>query len=154
MEYDIIEKLSDLAASDLKLDSKLAEAVRLLLEYFPFDQCLLYLDESGVLRLRAGSDGRTGQAVEAYEKGEGLPGRASVALTPVEAFKEPGETSWEGIEDRGLYGARHAFVVPLKASGRVCGILYFKSAGKGALGNVKKQMSRIAALQVVWSWVY
>jgi signal transduction histidine kinase len=149
MEYDIIEKLSDLAASDLKLDSKLAEAARLLLQYFPFDQCLLYLDDSGVLKLRAGAPGRSGHAVEAYEKGEGLPGRASSALTPVEVFKEPDETSWEGIEDWGLNGARHAFVVPLKGGGRVYGVLYFKSAGKGVLSPAEKQMSRMAALQVV-----
>ena len=52
MEYDIIEKVSDIAASDLKLDAKLSEAARVLLRYFPFEQCLLYFEDSGALKLR------------------------------------------------------------------------------------------------------
>lgn len=149
MEYDIIEKVSDLAASELPLDEKFCEAVKLLLKYFPFDQCLLYLEEGGVLRLRAEANGQSSTAVQAYEKGEGLPWRSLTAGSPVEAFKELDAVSWEGIEDRGLYGASHAFAVPLKGSGRVYGVLYFKSASKGRLSLVKRQMSRVAALQVV-----
>lgn len=149
MDYDIIEKVSDIAASGLKLDNKLTEAVRILLEYFPFDQCLLYLEDSGVLKLRAEANGQSLHAVQAYEKGEGLLWHASEAGVPVEAFKEIDAASWEGIEDRGLYGAAHAFAVPLKGGGRVYGALYFKSAGKGKLSLLKRQMARIAALQVV-----
>jgi signal transduction histidine kinase len=150
MEYDIIEKVSDIAASGLKLDAKLAETARILLRYFPFDQCLLYLEDSGALKLRAEANGQSlHAAVNAYEKGEGLPWHACEAGVPVEAFKEIEAASWEGIEDRGLYGARHALAVPLKGSGRVYGILYFKSVAKGKLSLLKRQMARIAALQVV-----
>ena len=149
MEYDIIEKVSDLAASDLLFGEKLRETARLLLQYFPFDQCLLYLEEGGALKLRAEANGQSAHAPQAYEKGKGLPWHACEAGAPVEAFKEPDAASWKGIDDRGLYGARHALAVPLKGSGRVYGVIYFKSAGRGRLSLVKRQMSRIAALQVV-----
>lgn len=149
MEYDIIEKVSDIAASDLKFDAKLFEAVKILLQYFPFDQCLLYLEDSGALKLRAEANAQSLHAVRVYAKGEGLLWHASEAGVPVEAFKEIDEASWKSIEDRGLYGAAHALAVPLKGSGRVYGALYFKSAGKGKLSLLKRQMSRIAALQVV-----
>ena len=148
MEYDIIEKVSDIAASDLKLDAKLSEAARVLLRYFPFEQCLLYFEDSGALKLRAEANGQL-QAVQAYEKGKGLLWHACEAGVPVEVFKEPDAASWESIEDRGLYGATHALAVPLKGSGRVYGALYFKSAGKGKLSLLKRQMARITALQVV-----
>lgn len=148
MEYDIIDKVSDIAASDLKFDAKLFEAVKILLQYFPFDQCLLYLEDSGALKLRAEANAQL-HAVRAYAKGEGLLWHASEAGVPIEAFKEIDAASWESIEDSGLYGAAHALAVPLKGSGRVYGALYFKSAGKGKLSLLKRQMSRIAALQVV-----
>jgi signal transduction histidine kinase len=148
MEYDIIEKVNDLAASDLPLDSKLAEAAGILLEYFPFEQCLLYLEEEGSLKLHAEANGKA-FAVKAYGKGEGLPWHACETGGLVEAFKAPEAASWEGIEDNGLFGAAHALAVPLKGSGRTYGVIYFKSAERKSLSLPKRRMCRIAALQVV-----
>lgn len=149
MEYDIIEKVSELAASELSLDAKLSEAVRELLGYFPFDRCLLYLEEGGALKLKAESNGLSGAAVKTYEKGEGLPWRAIETGGLIEAFKDRSSASWEDTEDRGLEGTSHAFVVPLKGGGRTFGVLYFKSAEKKTLALMKRQMARVAALQVV-----
>jgi len=149
MEYDIIEKVSDLGASDLLLDAKLSEAVRILLGYFPFDSCALYLEEGGALKLKAESDGACCAAVCAYEKGEGLPWRAIASGGLVEAVKDARAASWEGTEDRGLEGVSHALVVPLKNSGRVYGALYFRSVEHRSLSYMKRQTARITALQVV-----
>lgn len=150
MEYDIIEKVSELAAADLEFETKLSEAARILLGYFPFDSCLVYLDDgAGGLRLRAEANGHCGKAIRSYGRGEGVAWRACQEGAPIEVVKEAGDCSWEGIEDRGLCGARHAYIVPLKGSERNYGVLYFKSASRVRLSLMKRQMARVAALQVV-----
>lgn len=150
MEYDIIEKVSDLAAADLGFEAKLVRAAGFLLEYFPFDSCLLYLDDGvGALRLRAGVNGKAGAAPDVYRKGEGVPWRALEALAPVDVLKGPSGAAWEGLEDPALSGVRHAFVVPLRDKERSYGVIYFRSSSKVALSLVKRRMARIAARQVV-----
>lgn len=150
MEYDIIEKVSELAAADLKLEKKLGEAARILLGYFPYDSCLLYLDDgSGALRLRAEANGQSQTAVESYAKGEGIPWRAKDSGSPVEIIKEPEGSFWEGVEDRGLRGIRQALVVPVRGGDRFYGVIYFKSEARVRLSLIKRQMSRIAALEII-----
>jgi len=150
MEYDIIEKVSDLAAADLKFEAKLTEAARVLLEYFQFDSCLFYLDDGQMaLRLRAEVNGQAGTAVETYIKGEGVAWKALQSGAPVEVAKAASEAVWEGIEDRGLSGVRHSLVVPLKSAGRSYGAIYLKSSSRVNLSLMKRQMARIAARQVI-----
>lgn len=151
MEYDIIEKVSELSgAQGLTLEDRLGEAANLLLEYLAFDSCLLYLDDgAGALRLRARAGRLYGGESDTYLRGEGLAWKAIEEGRPVEVVKDPAAARWAGGEDSLLVGARHALAMPLAGSGRVFGAACLRSSSKVRLSLVKRRTARVVALEMV-----
>ncbi|WKZ33580.1 MAG: ATP-binding protein [Thermodesulfobacteriota bacterium] len=147
MEYDIIEKVNELAASGGKLEERLESAARLFALKFHFDECLFFLaGEGGALKLAASSSGLCTTGVLSYGKGEGLPALAVERGALVEAQKEPRGAEWEGIPDRGLEGVSTALVYPLGGKAPF-GVIYLKSRERTRPSLVKKQLLKVAAIQ-------
>lgn len=148
MEYDIIEKVNELAVADGRLEEKLEKAARLFAEKFHFDRCLFFLGgEGGALRLAASSSGLCTTGVLSYGKGEGLPAVALERGALVEAHKEPEGAAWEGVADRGLEGVSTALVCPLGVKGGFSGVMYLKSRERTRLSLVDRQILKVAAVQ-------
>lgn len=148
MEYDIIEKAAQIAAAEERLDAKLERIAELIREASGFEACAVYmLDPSkGSSRLKAASP--AAGWVEAYYRGEGLPGVAYGTGRVVEALKRSltGINS-SGVEDRGLGGFRSAFVAPLKGDSGPYGCIYLKAREKKHLSGKRLLLVRALALQ-------
>lgn len=149
MEYDIIEKVTELSLSGLRLDAKLARAARLLLDAVPFEQCVFYLldPEKKVFEKKAFA-GDEITLVESYGETQGLPGLVKKKRAAIEVYKkDPASTVWEGVEDAGLKGYKSALVCPLKDKERFFGVIYLKSARKAEVSKMKMRSLGITALQ-------
>ncbi len=148
MEYDIIEKVNEVAAAGGSLEDRLERAARLFAEEFHFDQCLFFLAGSGgALKLAAASSGLCTTGVLCYGKGEGLPAVAMEKGGLVEAQKEPGRAEWEGVPDPGLEGVSTALVYPLGGGGSFSGVVYLKARERTSLSPARKDLLKVASLQ-------
>lgn len=146
MEYDIIEEMTDLAVSGVKLEVKLAHAARVFLEKFPFDQCLVYVwdGEAGSLSLKASKG--TGVSVGRYAVGEGLPGLVMAKGVPVYiSLKHP---LWKKSGDGGLEGFGYGAAFPVKDKSAFYGIVFLKAKKAPKLGARDKVFLEVSALQL------
>lgn len=147
MEYDIIEQVSELAASSSPLEEKLEKAAGLLADYLAFDGCaVLLLGGNGCMRSVAA---KGPEALPLYCKDQGVPWFALGKGALIEVRKEAGESAWEGIEDSGLEGYRTALAYPLKEKDRTYGVLYLRARAKVRLTLLKRQMLKLAAMQLL-----
>lgn len=153
MEYDIIEQVAELATADERLEEKLSGFVRLLSDFFLFDQCCIYLlDEEGRRFSLKASHGEESGRVDFYGEGKGLPGMVLKIKGPVYALKPAPETSWEGIEDKGLKGFKNVCVHPLQSRSAFYGVIYLKSIRKTTpLHHKKRHLLDLISLQIVMS---
>lgn len=128
MEYDLIRGLSELAASEKELASKLKEAAKLAFELLEADQCCIYLWDyrSGRFVLKAAAGDSRGR-VKSYGAAEGLPGRVNVKGETVEAHQEAtGNEGPEGEVDKGLTGFHSSFAAPLHGDRELRGVILVK----------------------------
>lgn len=149
MEYDIIEKATELSLSGLRLDAKLARAARLLLDAVPYEQCVFYIfdHEKKVFEKKAFA-GDEITLIESYGETHGLPGLVKKKKAAVEIYKkDPASTVWEGVDDAGLKGYKSALAYPLKDKENFFGVVYLKSARKAEVSKMKRRVLGIMALQ-------
>lgn len=147
MDHEIVKKQIELAHEDLPLGEKLDRAAGMLVEAFPFDQCLVYtwVDERSSFVL-AGSAGSTQSRLESYAEDKGLPGAAKSRKRAIEVSEGKGLTP---EDDPGLKGFASARAVPLKEGGRLVGVLYLKSKDRGRLGDREAGLVEAAAAGIV-----
>lgn len=150
MEYDIIEEVSELVITNARLDVKLGRVAELFLDFFPFDQCLIYLwdDEKKEFTLWAGHGAGDG-LIKKYLEGEGVPGVVMKNRSRLELSKPREEACWDGVEDKGLRGFGNACLFLLKDRLTVFGLMYCKSRKDPQLTELDRHMLSIAALQIV-----
>ena len=147
MEYDILEQVSELAASGCSLEEKLEKAASLLADYLAFDGCaVLLLGENGYMRSVAA---RGPEALPLYRKDQGLPGLAFTEGALIEAHKEARDIAWEGVEDSALEGYRTALAYPLRERERTYGVLYLRARARVRLTLLKRQILKLAAMQLL-----
>lgn len=149
MEYDIIEKVTELSLSGLRLDAKLSRAARLLLDAVPFEQCVFYiLDPEKKAFVKKAFAGEEIALIESYGETQGLPGLVKRKKAAVGIYKkDPASTVWEGVEDKGLKGYKSALAYPLKDRDNFYGVVYLKSARKAEVSKMKMRVLGIMALQ-------
>ncbi|MFQ5466244.1 MAG: ATP-binding protein [Thermodesulfobacteriota bacterium] len=158
MDYGIIEKEIELAHADAPLGEKLTTAAGLIIDAYPFDQCLLYLKDNGscVLRLR-GFAGENGSREETYPEGDGLPGAAARACAPLRACRRDGSGAFElhgpGVEgkevtDPGLAGFACSMAIPLVYGPVLHGVLFVKSRKRFRLSGDEEGLLLLAACEI------
>jgi len=147
MEYDIIEKVAELASGNH--GDELAEvAARLLMNTFSFDFCAIYIwnEETGVFDLSASCGDET-NCLEAYPAGEGVPALVKERLAPVvfTGRVPAGVAPTEEPFDRGMEGFASAAAFPLMWGAAFRGVLYCKSRESAALTGTQRRALEVAA---------
>ncbi len=150
MEYDILAKVTGFLYSPGSLGKNLSKVARLIVDSFPFDQCAIYLwdEEHRLFRLKALQGVQKG-SVETYREKEGIPGLVKKQRAVVEVHTpSQDDVSWEGVEDRGLFGFRSAVVYPLREGHRWHGMVYLKSSKRLNLPARKRRILEFLIFQV------
>ncbi|MEK7774070.1 MAG: ATP-binding protein [Deltaproteobacteria bacterium] len=150
MEYDIIERMAEVAAAELDFDVKLSMTAKLISDAFAFDQCAVYIREgrAGGFILKA-FEGEAKSRIEEYGEEEGLPGlvRRTGDCAEVRG-KGPEDTVWEGRTDRGLSGFGYALALPVTDKENLLGVLYLKARQDPGISPSKKKALTTSALLI------
>ncbi len=151
MEYDIIEKVAEVAAGNHG-DELPEVAARLLMDAFSFDFCGVYNwnDETGLFTLRA-SCGDESNCVHRYSGDEGVPGLVRERMAPVvfAGHAPPGAPRTGVPFDCGLDGFGSAAAYPLIGGASLWGVLYFKSRRAAGLDRQQRRMLEVAVKTLV-----
>ncbi|MBI5875067.1 MAG: GAF domain-containing protein [Deltaproteobacteria bacterium] len=149
MGYDILSKIIEFTDSEEALEKRLEDVAALLISFFAFDQCAIYLFDQEkkilILAVEAGSK-QEGQRV--YREDEGLPGLAiktgkPVFITQFGRIKDV----WQGIADKSASGFKTVICHPVKDD-ILYGALYMRSMDKKIISPKKKKLLAVIALQL------
>ncbi|MBI1910856.1 MAG: hypothetical protein HYS21_02525 [Deltaproteobacteria bacterium] len=153
MEYDIIEKVVELAVAEHELEGKLVKAAELIAYSFGFDRCEFYLWDEGkqVFTLKAHFGGDSNHKI--YAQDEGIPGAVKAQKGVFEA-QSLDELEEKGVTDRDMEGFRSVYALPLHDRHNFYGILSLKSRKRLALSIKRRHIIRIVALELSWAIRY
>ncbi|MBI5327863.1 MAG: GAF domain-containing protein [Deltaproteobacteria bacterium] len=149
MGYNILSKIIEFTDSEEPLEKRLENVGALLLNFFAFDQCAVYLldREERKLNLAVAIGNKLGCQQE-YNKDEGLPGLAMKHGKPIFAtHSQPNKELWRGVFDQGALGFATVICCPVKDD-IFYGILYLKSREKKSISPKKKKLLDVIALQL------
>ncbi len=149
MGYDILSKIIEFTDSEEPLEKRLLEVAALLVKFFAFDQCAIYLldEEKNILRLAVAA-GDKSDFKEEYGDDEGLPGLAikrgePVFITQFKRIKD----MWQGVTDTNISGFKTIICHPVKDD-LLYGMLYLRSRDKKIISPKRKRLLAVISLQI------
>ncbi|MBI5048743.1 MAG: GAF domain-containing protein [Deltaproteobacteria bacterium] len=149
MGYNILSKIIEFTDSEEPLGKRLEEVAALLIKFFVFDQCAVYLldREKRKLNLAVVVGNKLGCQQE-YKEGEGLPGLAMKQGKLIFAtHSKPNKELWRGVFDQGAIGFSTVICCPIKGD-LFYGIVYLKNREKRGVSPKKKKLLDVISLQL------
>lgn len=149
MGYDILSKVIEFTDSEEALEKRLEQVAAMLVNFFAFDQCAIYLfdPEKKIFNLAVEAGGKRG-CQQAYKEDEGLPGWVikngrPVFITRFSRIKD----MWQGISDKSASGFKTVICHPIKDD-ILYGMLYLRSMDKKIISPKKKKLLAVIMLQL------